>query len=364
MRHTLSTFGADVAVLGAGPGGAAAAIMCARAGLRVALVERDAFPRGRPGETLHPGVEPLLEQLGVAAAVRDAGFLRHAGHWIEWGGARRFEPFGADDAGPWLGLQAWRADFDALLLARARAVGVAVLQPCRAVRPLVAGARVVGVETSAGPLVAPFVVDAAGGGHWLARRLKLTIKKYSRRLTARYGYAEGACAARDEAPSIVADARGWTWTARVRPGLYQWTRLTLDDGEGSEPSGAGELAPDWLPKELSGLRPRGAARGADVTWRAAESPAGAGYFLCGDAAAVLDPASSHGVLKALMSGMMAAHQIALVRSGRGGERDAAARYNAWLGEWFAHDVARLRELYAVFGGPPVAHATRPRFVRA
>ena len=176
----MSTLGADVAVLGAGPGGAAAAIMCARAGLRVALVERDAFPRERPGETLHPGVEPLLEQLGVAAAVRAAGFLRHRGNWIEWGGARRFEPFGADGpngpdgtngAAPWLGLQAWRADFDALLVARARALGVAVLQPCRAVRPLVAGARVVGVETSAGPLVAPFVVDAAGGGHWLARQL-------------------------------------------------------------------------------------------------------------------------------------------------------------------------------------------------
>lgn len=364
----MTTFGADVAVLGAGPGGAAAAIMCARAGLRVALVERDAFPRERPGETLHPGVEPLLEQLGVAEAVRAAGFLRHAGHWVEWGGARRFEPFGADgadgpdgaggpdDAVPWLGFQAWRADFDALLVAHARAVGVAVLQPCRAIGPLVAGARVVGVETSAGPLVAPFVVDAAGGGHWLARQLKLTVKKYSRRLTARYGYAEGACAARDDAPSIVADARGWTWTARVRPGLYQWTRLTLDDREVSEASGAAELAPNWLPTELRGLRPRGAARGADVTWRAVESPAGAGYFLCGDAAAVLDPASSHGVLKALMSGMMAAHQIALVRSGRAGEREAAARYTAWLREWFAHDVTRLRELYSVFAGS----AVRPR----
>lgn len=382
----MSTLGADVLVLGAGPGGAAAAIMCARAGLRVALVERDAFPREHAGETLHPGVEPLLERLGVAAAVRAAGFLRHEGHWIEWGGARRFEPFGADEGGAWLGWQAWRADFDALLVAHARALGVAVLQPCRAVRPLVAGARVVGVETSAGPLVAPFVVDAAGGSHWLARQLKLPVSKYSRRLTARYGYAEGACAARDDAPSIVADARGWTWTARVRPGLYQWTRLSLAPGDAAELTrevkdeacelteacaeeaaggGADELAPGWLPTELRGLRPRGATRGADVTWRAVESTAGAGYFLCGDAAAVLDPASSHGVLKALMSGMMAAHQIALVRSGHSGEREAAARYSFWLNEWFAHDLARLRELYSVFGvSPGQARSPRALIVRA
>jgi flavin-dependent dehydrogenase len=50
-------------------------------------------------------------------------------------------------------------------------------------------------------------------------------------------------------------------------------------------------------------------RGADVTWRIISPAAGPGFFLVGDAVAVLDPASSHGVLKALMTGMMAAHLI-------------------------------------------------------
>jgi len=59
--------------------------------------------------------------------------------------------------------------------------------------------------------------------------------------------------------------------------------------------------------------------------------------------------------------MMAAHQIALIRCGRSDEREAAARYDAWLNEWFAHDVKRLRELYSVFGNPPVSPA---RFARA
>jgi len=347
-------------VLGGGPGGSSVAIECARAGLRVVQVERERFPREHVGETLHPGVEPLLTQLGVWAEVRSANFLRHEGNWIEWAGApRRFEAFGADDGGgAWQGLQAWRADFDAILLERARALGVRVLQPCQIVRPLLSGQRVVGLETASGDFLrAPFVVDAAGDRHWLARQLHLPIKKYSRRLTARYGYVEGACEVRDDAPQIVSDARGWTWTARVRPQLYQWTRLSVageedEDEGGASSSSHGDRDEKWLPAEFRGLKRRGASKGADVTWRMVERAAGAGYFLVGDAAAVLDPASSHGVLKAIMAGMMAAHSIANVFAHQLTEQDAARRYCDWLRTWFEHDVVRLRELYTIFDAPP------------
>src|SRR3712207_7880194 len=49
--------------------GAAAAITAAQGGLEVAVVEAVRFPRPAPGETLHPGVEPLFRQLGVWSAV-------------------------------------------------------------------------------------------------------------------------------------------------------------------------------------------------------------------------------------------------------------------------------------------------------
>jgi glycine/D-amino acid oxidase-like deaminating enzyme len=73
------------------------------------------------------------------------------------------------------------------MLDRVRALGVHILQPCRALRPLLDGGRVVGVATTDGPLHAPVVIDAAGGGHWLARKLRTTIQKYSPRLIVRYG---------------------------------------------------------------------------------------------------------------------------------------------------------------------------------
>ena len=333
-----------MAVVGGGPGGAAAAICCARAGLRVALLEGTNFPRARPGETLHPGVEPLLERLGVLTEVEAAGFLRHEGSWVSWGGPARFDAFGADGRGRWLGFQAGRADFDTILLDHARGLGVRVVQPCRAVQPLLDGARVRGVRTNRGDVTSAFVVDAGGGRHWLARRLGLLVEARSPRLVARYGYVTGECAARDAAPAIVADADGWTWTARVKPGLYQWTRLTLSGGDGGRRA-------ESPPAELEHLAPCGRARGADVTWRSVTRPAGSGYFLVGDAAAVLDPASSHGVLKALMSGMMAAHSIDLIIN-RQDERLVTDSYQRWVHAWFDHDVSELEKLYAIFRRQP------------
>src|SRR6185295_4294054 len=92
---------ADVVVVGGGPAGSAAAIACAARGLRVVLCERAPPGRDRPGETLHPGIEKLFAQLGIAGRLAPLIGARHAGIWIEWGGPRRFEPFGADAAGPW-----------------------------------------------------------------------------------------------------------------------------------------------------------------------------------------------------------------------------------------------------------------------
>jgi flavin-dependent dehydrogenase len=323
----------DVLVVGGGPAGAAAAIWAAHCGLRVVLLERTIFPRHRPGETLHPGAVSIFKQLGVAEQVAAASGVRHQGQATEWAGRRSFAQFGADAEGPWQGYQILRERLDTILMARARDLGVIVLQPQAAVEPIIRGGRVAGIRARS-DINAGFVVDATGMRGFLRRHLPLSEMTLSPPLRAYYGYGEGEIGESDVIPSLVGDERGWTWTAQIGPRSFIWTRL--DFNAGRKPSKKPALFRVQWHKSV---------RGADVTWRFVPTSAGRGYFVAGDAAAVLDPAASHGVLRAMMSGVMAAHVISKVTSGVLTENDGVRHYRGWLKTWFEHDVQRLRELY-------------------
>jgi flavin-dependent dehydrogenase len=333
-------------VSGGGPGGCAAAITAARAGLNVILLERDASARHRPGETLHPGIEALFETLGLAEHMLSRHYRRHPGSWIGWPGPAHFVPFGGDEQGEWQGFQAPRDDFDATLRAAAAAAGVVVRRNAAVRAVMVDRERVVGIQTEQGPLRGHFVVDAMGDRHLFARQLAIPVVRCSRPLTVRYGYARGRCPARDHAPLIAADENGWTWTACIGEGRYQWTRLDLRR-EG--------VPTVWRPAELEGLADEGPVRGADVTWRIARRLAGRGFFMVGDAAAVLDPSSSHGILRAMMSGMMAGHLAAAALSKGLDEVSAITMYDAWMNDWFQHDVRELHKLYRSGGFSVLSH---------
>lgn len=324
----------DVLVVGGGPAGSVAALWCARHGARVTLLETSPFPRSRPGESLPPGVEPLFRQLGVWDAIRREPFPRHDGHWVTIHGRSRFSPFGDDAHGPWRGFQAHRAALDAILLEQAAASGVHVMQPCQALTPLRDGQRMVGVHSTAGELRARVVVDASGSRHWLSRTTGQPPRRLSQSLVAMYGYCRGTCPELEAHPHLVGDATGWTWAARVAAHCFAWVRLDF------------KCPRRDTPDLLRGLAPHGPTRGADVTWRVLDECAGPGYFAVGDAASVLDPATSHGVLKAMMSGILAADLIVRTFAGSLAEEEAAEAYRAWTRQWVQQDAQRLSALYA------------------
>ena len=73
-RVTTCPRDADVLVIGAGPGGTTATSFLAKAGLRVALVEREAFPRFKVGESLIPACMDICKRMGVLDRVLAHGF--------------------------------------------------------------------------------------------------------------------------------------------------------------------------------------------------------------------------------------------------------------------------------------------------
>jgi 2-polyprenyl-6-methoxyphenol hydroxylase-like FAD-dependent oxidoreductase len=121
----------DAAIVGAGPAGSAAAILLARAGWRVALVERQRFPRRKVcGECIAATNLPLLDALGVGDAVASlAGAeLRRVALWR---GGRSVEAAlpPAEDGAHRFGRALGREHLDTLLVERARASGVTLFQP-------------------------------------------------------------------------------------------------------------------------------------------------------------------------------------------------------------------------------------------
>jgi flavin-dependent dehydrogenase len=325
----------DVSVIGAGPAGLAAAIECARAGLRVCVLERSQFPRDCVGESVHPGAEPLFEQLGVSSAVAQAGFLRYPGITIVRDGKKEFHAFGGTDGHAWQGFHLWRPQFDEILQQRAKSAGAVCFERCRLSRAEVIRDKVT-IQSNLGPVESFVVIDGTGRRRWLTEQWNLAVETHSPLLIARFGYQEGICETYPDGPVFIWRKDGWDWIARLRADLYQWISLAFANTK---------AAHNGPPVGFRRLPESGRVRGADVTWRLVPNCAGRHHFLVGDACAVLDPSSSHGILRGLASGILAAACVReILMQGFCRYDEIAERYSRWQRQWFQRDASILRRL--------------------
>jgi flavin-dependent dehydrogenase len=130
----------DAIIVGAGPAGATSALALVRHGWSVALIEKTAFPRPKVcGEFLSTSNATLFQDLGLDEAVRaHAGpEIRRVGIFAGQRVVTEAEPR-RDAVGRGWGFAVARETLDALIVQSARANGVDVLMPWRAVA-LVAG---------------------------------------------------------------------------------------------------------------------------------------------------------------------------------------------------------------------------------
>jgi len=327
----------DVIVLGAGPAGCAVSIECARVGLTVRLIDPCTTLCRLPGETLHPAGETMFRALGILDEMERENFLRHSGYWSGPSGHQVWQPYSTDPRANWCCYQALRPEFDQILHSRAQRAGVILDRESRPVNVIREGSRVVGLITNREEHRSKFVVDATGRSAWLAAKSDLRVVSASPQLIARYGWVEKPTAA--EQPRFCIESGAYRWTAPVKPGLVAWTRL-----------------------DLSNCKHPGQAK--DVTWKVTLPSAGPGYFLVGDAGFTLDPAFSRGVLKALMSGMVAAKAIADILRGVKDEVSQTRGYTRWMRDWFYADASTLLDMYSRFECPPAWIASSREILRS
>ena len=173
---------ADVIVVGAGPAGAASAILLAEHGLAVRLLDRARFPRPKIcGEYLSPEAPRVLDRLGVLKTVDGVA--------TPLAGMRITAPDGTVITGRYRAIGPWRPYrehamaisremLDEALVDRVRALPVDFREETRVTGVLLEGGRVAGVEAVDGDgraltLRSQLVIAADGRASVIAQRLGL-----------------------------------------------------------------------------------------------------------------------------------------------------------------------------------------------
>ena len=128
----------DVLIAGAGPAGSIAALVLARAGARVLLVDRETFPREKLcGDTLNPGAIRFLASLGLTGGPLESA-KPLAGMIVTGPHERRVDARYPDNQ---VGLALTRTDLDEWLLHRAIRAGARFEPGLIARRPLLDGSN-------------------------------------------------------------------------------------------------------------------------------------------------------------------------------------------------------------------------------
>ncbi|MFN2536685.1 MAG: geranylgeranyl reductase family protein [Mycobacteriales bacterium] len=316
---------ADVIVVGAGPGGSAAAHALAQSGLDVLLLEKTSFPREKVcGDGLTPRAVKTLVDMGIDTSEAN-GFIRNSGMRILGGGVQLELPWPELASYPNYGLVRPRLDFDELLAQNAQKAG-ARLQPLTNVTgPVVEHGRVVGVDAKVGPeklpqsYRAPLVIAADGVSARLAiarginkrddRPMGVAVRRYYESPRHDDDMLESWLELRTPEGDLL-PGYGWVFgvgdgTSNVGLGILNTTKAWQDTNYRDLMSRwTASMPPEW---QFDEEHARGQIRGAALPMGFNRQPHYQdGMILIGDAAGAVNPFNGEGIAYAMESGRIAA----------------------------------------------------------
>ena len=353
----------DVIVIGGGPSGSTTATLVADAGYRVLLLERDAEPRRKVGESLMPETYWVFERLGVLEELKKGPFVEKVGVQFVSSSGKESSPFLFTQHDPRPCGRTWhveRAKFDPFLLENAAKKGVEVRRDVRVLEVIFENDRAVGVRTAptsdasaaSKTIRASVIVDAAGQAGVLGSRFGLRDPNPKFRKTAIWGHFRGS--RRDVIDDGVMTVcfrtlsnNSWFWHIPlsndvVSIGVVGDADYFFRPGAGTPDEIFAHEVADCpaMAKRLEGTEK---VAGLDVvkeySYKTHRS-SGDGWVLVGDSWGFIDPIYSSGVWFALKSGQLAADTIieALKTGNTTGEQ---------LGKWipdFARGTTWVRKL--------------------
>jgi FADH2-dependent halogenase len=317
----------EVAVVGGGPAGSAAACRLARAGRRVVLFERDRFPRFHIGESLLASVNDVLEEIGAGDLVRAKAFPAKWGATFATadGSIERFADFAVSPEVP--RPQTWqvpRAEFDELLLRHAAACGADVREGQRVLEASFdPGGVTVHVRDDADrahETRVAAVVDASGRFGLLARKFGLRVDEPRLANIATFAHYSGVPRGEGRrAGDIRVIARhdlGWFWLIPISEALMSVGVVLPRRAFDALPRMASDALLEHAIQEtpavaalMSAARREWPVRVEKDFSFGARGYAGDRWVLVGDAGSFLDPVFSTGVAIALESGVEAARAL-------------------------------------------------------
>ena len=345
----------DVLVVGGGPAGAAAAILLARGGREVLLVDKARFPREKCcGDGLTTGTLHRLERLGLDPA-SVASFTPVPALMASSPSGRMVTVPLGDKHGIYAAV-ARRRDLDAALLDVARAAGVSVHEGDGVTAVEIGATGVVATCASGAMYDAPLLVAADGARSAVRRALRAAAgddPQHAGRLAGRDAWL----AYRQYVTNVSARAAEELWVRFDRallPG-YGWSfplaggvanvGIGMPRADGTAGASLRRAWNDALasPFFTSLLGDRAVLEGQVRAWpiptgvRREDLVGGGGRVLfLGDAAATADPFTGEGIAQALASAEVAAEAVLAGTAG------AARRYEMEAARTFflEHHIAR------------------------
>jgi 2-polyprenyl-6-methoxyphenol hydroxylase-like FAD-dependent oxidoreductase len=342
----------DIVIVGARCAGAPLAVLLARAGLQVCLLDRSRFPSDTPStHGIQPAGVRVLDDLGVGARLRritpaiDDALVALGRSRMEYRGITALL------GSPMLNVR--RRILDAVLVEAAADAGATVMTETTVEDLVWEGGRVVGVQTSQGALGAALVVGADGMNSTVARLAGAEV--YERTEPGRlftWAYFEGVAGTAVADTGMLALGKIGDNAFLASPtddGLYLTAvvpSLSRKDEFMADLDGAYTSAVRTWP-ELDALM--GAARRVGPIrvmsrWHGYfRRSAGPGWVLVGDAGHFKDPTPGQGIADALRQVARLAPTIEQALGGANTDQLLHQWWrwrdqDAWEMYWFAHDM--------------------------